>query len=471
MARVILGQRDETPSPELLMAIERGQLAGLLWFRESLGKTVEEAAIRIARLRGAWPDGIACLFAADEEGGLIQQLSGLEESSGESWLRLPSARALGREGNPNTSFAHGREIGRRMRLVGLDVALAPVVDLDPGPESGVLGTRCFGADPDQVTNLALAWLRGLASAGIRGCMKHFPGHGATSLDSHTSLPTIAADVDAGPHLEPFQRIAREWNRADGTEPSVLTAHIVMEPAKLPVTLNQASLVRVPSNLGPIWTDSLEMDALAPFGGVCARGEAAAAAGADLLVVGVDMEGGLELARELAAPSTDEIAGWAAWRSPRPPIPGPWPHTDIMRTATAGFRMMKDQPMCDGEWDWILPNDFGPYGIVPDPGASMEGRRRIGRILRYDFDRPEQLKQALADNAERPALVGWLHRGPPSDETVEVLSASAGRVRAVAHLLDAPESPILPDVWTVDTCGFGDCEITSLETIWREAPGP
>ena len=74
MARVILGYRDEEPSEGLLTAIERGQLAGLLWFRESLGGTVEEAAARIAHLRGVWPAGVACLFAADEEGGLIQQL-------------------------------------------------------------------------------------------------------------------------------------------------------------------------------------------------------------------------------------------------------------------------------------------------------------------------------------------------------------------------------------------------------------
>ena len=327
MARVVLGARDETPSADLLMAIERGQLAGLLWFRTALGTTVEASAARIARLRALWPTGVACLFAADEEGGMIQQLPGLEDASGQRWPRLPSARALGRGGDLTAAYAHGREIGRRMRIVGLDVALAPVVDLDPGPESPVLGTRCFGEDPQLVADLALSWLRGLSSAGVRGCLKHYPGHGATSLDSHRDLPRIEADQDVGRHRAPFATIADRWRATDGPPPAVLTAHIVREPSTRPVTLDHSALGKIPPGLGPIWTDSLDMDALDSIGGIRERGEAAAAAGADLLVVGVEMSGGLELARELTAPTTDRVLGWgASWAIPSE-IPEAWPRSD------------------------------------------------------------------------------------------------------------------------------------------------
>ena len=453
------------------MAIERGQLAGLLWFRTALGTTVEGAAARIHRLRAAWPEGVVCFFAADEEGGLIEQLSGLEDASGRKWPRLPPARALGRGGDPDVAFAHGREIGRRMRRVGLDVTLAPVVDLDPGPESPVLGTRCFGEDPQLVAGLALGWLRGLCSAGVRGCIKHYPGHGATRLDSHDELPRIAKDQDADRHRAPFAMIADRWRAEDGPLPGVLTAHVVREPSVRPVTLDQAALAKLPKGLGPIWTDSLDMGALGAFGGVVSCGESAAAAGADLLVVGVDHLGGLDLARELTAASTDRVVGWGASHVVPREIPEAWPEAEIERAAAAGFRLLHEQPMPDGEWDWILPSDFGAYGTVAEPAADPGGRRRIGRLLRYDFDNTGSLERALAGDARYPALVGWIHRGLPDSETQEILEAHRSRVKAVVHLLDAPGTAVVPGVWTIETCGYGEGEMVSLERVWKEAPAP
>jgi beta-glucosidase-like glycosyl hydrolase len=358
-----------------------------------------------------------------------------------------------------------------MRLVGLDVTLAPVVDLDPGPESPVLGTRCFGDDPQRVADIALSWLRGLSSTGVRGCMKHYPGHGATRLDSHLDLPRIAADEDACKHHAPFAMIADRWRAEDGPPPAILTAHIVRESAIKPVTLDQAALAKVPRGLGPIWTDSLEMDALSRFGGIRERGEAAAAAGADLLVVGADLEGGLDLARELTVATTDRVLGWGASREVPQEIPEAWPEAEIERAAAAGFRMLQEQPMPEGEWDWILPVDFGAYGTVAAPTANPEGRRRISRLLRYEFDDADSLLQAVSADAKRPALVGWIHRGLPDSETQEILEAHRPRVRAVAHLLDAPDAAVVPGVWVIDACGFGEGEVASLERVWKEALGP
>ncbi|MDM7916435.1 MAG: glycoside hydrolase family 3 N-terminal domain-containing protein, partial [Candidatus Eisenbacteria bacterium] len=137
MARVILSAREaELPRP-LDRAIAQGRVAGLLWFRSALGSTVAQARERISRARSLWPSGSRAIFSIDEEGGLIQQLDGLRDDSGQTWPRLPSARSLGRAGDASFAFAHGRETGRRLRLLGLDVDLAPVVHLDPGGESGV----------------------------------------------------------------------------------------------------------------------------------------------------------------------------------------------------------------------------------------------------------------------------------------------------------------------------------------------
>jgi beta-glucosidase-like glycosyl hydrolase len=467
MPRVILGMREAHPSPALREAITAGRLGGLLWFREALGSSVEEAAERVGNLRALWPPGVPCLFAADEEGGLIQQLCGLSDANGAVWPRLPSARALGRSGDSDLAFAHGREVGRRMRTIGLDVALAPVVDLDPGPSSAVLGTRCFGDDPDEVARMAVAWLRGMASAGVRGCIKHFPGHGATRFDSHRELPRIGTDVDPARHMRPFKEIARAWSVDDGPPPGVLTAHLVRDGGRLPVTLDPIALSEVPDSLGPIWTDSLDMGALAPYGGLEARARAALTAGSDLLVVGVDIDGGLALARSLGMPVSPRVARWIAGTTTAT-VPAPWPLDEIVRAAAPGVRVLQDAPLIEGDWDWILPERFGPYGIVPVPpvhDAEGVANRRIARIIRYDAGDPESLRRALREDVAAAALVGWIHRGGIDAETEKAIRSGRTRVRAIVHLLDGPEGAMLPGIWTCETCGFGEGELSALAQLW------
>ncbi len=466
MSRLILGYRDAEPSAALRKAIEEGRLGGLLWFRDALAGSVREAAASVDRLRALWPVGSRPIFAVDEEGGLIQQLGGLRDGTGEAWPRLPSPRAIGRSGDSDLAFAHGRETGRRMRAVGLDVALAPVVDLDPGPESAVLGTRCFSDDPVEVTRLALAWLRGLASAGIRGCIKHYPGHGSTRIDSHRALPRIGRNEDRARHIMPFLEIARSWRAEDGAPPALLTAHVVIGDARLPVTLDRSLLAAAPDAIGPIWTDSLDMGALAPFGDLEARARAAVDAGSDLLVIGADTEGGLAAAQRFAPPVSAKVAQWMADRGVGP-LPPPWSFDEIVKTARAGFRILFDADLPAGEWDWILPRRFGPYGTVPEPqtGFAPPAARRVGRVLRYDAEEPGSLDRVLSADRRLPALVGWVHRGGIDEATQESMRRAGTRVRAIAHLLDAPRAPVIAGIWTCETCGFGEGEMAALHRLW------
>jgi len=476
MSRVILGMRDPAPSRALSRAIEDGRIGGLLWFRSALGATVAEAAARIARARALWPAGVPSLFAIDEEGGLIQQLSGLIAEGGRPWPRLPSPRALGRGGDARVVCAHGREVGRRIRILGLDVTLAPLVDLDPGPESAVLGTRCFGDDPANIAEAALSWLRGLGSAGIRGCIKHYPGHGATRVDSHLSLPRISTEIDIAPHLAPYERISRAWSAADGPPPSVLTAHIVCDSggSLLPASLDPTRIAAIPGGLGPVFTDSLDMGALAAFGDLVARGRRAAEAGSDYLVIGIDEQAGLDLARALAPTDSARARAWAV-PSRLPSVPDSWDEAAITRAAAAGIRLIDDRPIPPEKWDWILPEGFRAYGPIAGPPGDAIGPRRIARVIRYESDAPASLAAAFAASAAgaraaRPALVGWIHRGPPDPQTAEVLLAHLDRVRAVAHLLDGPSGgPGVPDCWSIETCGFGEGELAALERIWAAAP--
>lgn len=448
-----------------------GRLAGLLWFREALEGSIREAADRVAAVRAMWPDGAPCIFAVDEEGGLIQQLSGLRDDSGRAWPRLPSARALGRSDDPGLAFGHGREVGRRMRVIGLDVALAPVVDLDPGPRSAVLATRCFSDDSDRVARTALAWLRGLSSAGVRGCIKHYPGHGATSIDSHAELPRIGADVDRARHRFPFEEISRRWMDEDGPRPGVLTAHVVLGESIAPVTLDPRALSEIPSGLGPIWSDSLDMGALASFGDLEARARKAVAAGVDLLIVGSDVDGGLALARSLDTVPSPREAGWPRGSSSIP-VPEEWPAKEMMRAAAAGFRLLAPADLPEGDWDWILPDGFGPYGDVSTPSSQPDptAPRRISRVLRYEAEDARALHHALESDPSGPALVATIHRGTADAGVSRALHAAGNRVRALAHLLDGPADPPERGRWTCETAGFGELEIETLRRHWLAGRG-
>ena len=126
--------------------------------------------------------------SVDEEGGRVSRLSGLIGSQ-------PSARVLAQTKTPDEVYAIARDRGAKMRGLGITIDFAPVVDVTDAPDNSVIGDRSFGADPTTVTDYAGAYARGLRDAGVLPVLKHFPGHGSGSGDTHTgsaSTPSIEA---------------------------------------------------------------------------------------------------------------------------------------------------------------------------------------------------------------------------------------------------------------------------------------
>src|SRR5205823_2601100 len=93
--------------------------------------------------------------------------------------------------------AVARSIGLEVARAGVDLNLAPVVDVNSNPSNPVIGVRSFGADPAAVAEQAAAWVDGVQSAGVGACAKHFPGHGDTWVDSHRGLPVVGEDAPGG----------------------------------------------------------------------------------------------------------------------------------------------------------------------------------------------------------------------------------------------------------------------------------
>lgn len=119
------------------------------------------------------------LVSVDEEGGRVSRLSAIIGPS-------PSARVLAQTQTPEQVYSLARERGAQMRALGINVDFAPVVDVTAAPDETVIGDRSFGDDPELVTRYAGAYARGLRDAGLLPVLKHFPGHGRASGDSHQS---------------------------------------------------------------------------------------------------------------------------------------------------------------------------------------------------------------------------------------------------------------------------------------------
>jgi beta-N-acetylhexosaminidase len=225
---------------------------------------------------------LAPVIAIDQEGGTVARLT-------EGVEIMPPMMALGAADDRELTQRAGEQVAFDLRRAGCTLDFAPVLDLALDPQNTVIGTRAISADPRQVASIGAVFATGLQAGGILPCYKHFPGHGATAVDSHEMLPVI--DVDEATlrarDLVPFAAVA-------AGAPAMMSAHVLVtafDPQR-PATLSQRiarDLLRVQLGFrGTFVTDSLEMNAIAAGDSVEGAVEALAA-GADMLLFSHDAD--------------------------------------------------------------------------------------------------------------------------------------------------------------------------------------
>jgi beta-N-acetylhexosaminidase len=192
----------------------------------------------------------------------------------------PSPRRLARQRTPEQVQAFAADLGTRLKDIGIDLDLAPVLDLDDGPSAGIIGDRSFGTDPDVVTTYATAFRAGLAQAGVDAAVKHFPGQGRSGADTHIRkavVETPVAELKAR-DLLPFQHLI------DSGTDVVMMNHLDYTDldGDVPASLSPAAyaLLRSMGFDGAAITDSLGMGAVNTRWDFPAAAVRAIAAGAD-----------------------------------------------------------------------------------------------------------------------------------------------------------------------------------------------
>jgi beta-N-acetylhexosaminidase len=272
----------DVPGPTLddatRLHLARYGFAGVCLFRKNVQDRRQLAEL-VAQIREVL--GPEALIAIDQEGGAVLRTTDLPEA--------PSAMALGATDDPALAEAVGAVVGRELIALGINWDYAPVLDVNTDPRNPVIGDRSFGSDPAKVAELGLSWARGLEQAGVMACVKHFPGHGDTHLDSHLALPVVRKPRERLEPVEfyPFRRAV------EAGISSIMTAHILypaLDP-EYPATLSGAILTRLLRQEwgydGLVVTDSMDMHAITKFSADRFNAGAAAFhafnAGADLVL--------------------------------------------------------------------------------------------------------------------------------------------------------------------------------------------
>jgi beta-N-acetylhexosaminidase len=263
----------KTLDAETATFLREQHIRAVCLFRKNIGTEAEVRTLMRDLIAVLGPEA---LIGIDQEGGAVVRVTFLPQP--------PSAMALGASGDADRAEAVGAAVARGLKSLGINWNFAPVLDVNNNPANPVIGERSFSNDPVEVSRLAAAWMRGSLREGVACCVKHFPGHGDTHVDSHHALPTVdksRAELNAL-ELAPFKALA-------GQAPAMMTAHIVypqIDPER-PATLSPALIGGILRGDwgydGVVITDALMMKAVAERFGYARSAVMALQAGADMVL--------------------------------------------------------------------------------------------------------------------------------------------------------------------------------------------
>ncbi|RAI98145.1 beta-N-acetylhexosaminidase [Paenibacillus pabuli] len=285
------GKVTTTVNEGLKRSIHDQDLGGLILFDKNIVDIRQLTTFTHDMQREA--GDIPLFLSIDQEGGVVKRIPG--------GTNLPGQMALGATGDTALAEAAGQLTGEELKALGIQINFAPVLDINSNPDNPIIGIRSFGSDADLVTRLGLATIKGLQQSGAIAAVKHFPGHGDTTADSHLGMPVLThnrARLDAV-ELKPF-RDAIE----NGVE-MIMTAHIAF-PAidnEHVTSLKDGKSVPIPATLskkvltgllrgelryeGLIISDAFTMNAIAEHFGENKAVERAVSSGVDIILMPKD----------------------------------------------------------------------------------------------------------------------------------------------------------------------------------------
>ncbi|WP_199615492.1 glycoside hydrolase family 3 N-terminal domain-containing protein [Paenibacillus alkalitolerans] len=273
-------------------AVRDHRLGGLILFDKNIIGTEQLTTLnhKLQQLAGDVP----FFIGIDQEGGVIKRIPG--------GTNLPGAMALGAARDAALSLEAGKVTGAELKALGINLNFAPVLDVNANADNPIIGIRSFGSDPDLVSELGTAFMKGLQSAGVMASAKHFPGHGDTTEDSHLGLPVVPHNRQRLEQVElrPFREAIKQ-----GVD-MIMTAHVAFPAIEsrtlrskkdgsnvhLPATLSDKVVTGLLRNelgfQGVVISDAFTMNAISEHFGEEEAVVMAATAGVDIILMPKDI---------------------------------------------------------------------------------------------------------------------------------------------------------------------------------------
>ena len=277
---VIAGMEGTKPNAFTDGLIRNYHIGGFILFRPNI-QSAEQTVSLLNRLKevNRSAGGIPLMLGVDEEGGRVSRLP-------PPIIGVPGSGQIGSTGNPNYARDIGALLARRVKAFGFNVDFAPVVDVNSNPDNPVIGDRSFSSSAPVVARMGTEEIKGLKSENVMSVIKHFPGHGDTSVDSHKQLPISNNGIERLQQIElpPFKAAIDE--DAD----AVMVAHILL-PKLDPHNPSSLSKIIITDLLrgklgfqGLVISDDLTMGAIQNNGSVGDAAVRSLAAGGDIVLV-------------------------------------------------------------------------------------------------------------------------------------------------------------------------------------------
>lgn len=268
-----------TPGGSIERLLGSEQPGAIALFGQNLEST-EQIARLTRQLRPL--TRIPPFISTDQEGASVFRLR-------KPVIAIPSNMLLGAANDLDLTRDSGKAVGRDMWLMGFNMNLAPVLDVNTNPANPVISTRSFGADPELVSQHGVAFVQGMQSEKVAAVAKHFPGHGDTSSDSHHTLPVVDRDLKTleATELAPFKAAIDHANLD-----AIMVAHIALPQVEgkenVPATVSDVIIGDILRGRlgydGLIITDGLDMNAVRKIYPTEEAALMAFHAGADMLML-------------------------------------------------------------------------------------------------------------------------------------------------------------------------------------------
>ncbi|MDU1856122.1 MAG: glycoside hydrolase family 3 N-terminal domain-containing protein, partial [Clostridium baratii] len=185
---VISGFYGTTLDENILKLIKEDKISGVILFNRNVKDSSTLLSLNNSLKESNKNNKLPLFISVDEEGGLVTRMP-------KDIKRLPTNKYIGSLNNKDLSYNVGEILGEQLSYFGFNMNFAPVLDINSNPNNPVIGDRSFGNNKDTVAILGTSTMKGIQSKNIISVVKHFPGHGDTSVDSHVNLPVVNYDIN------------------------------------------------------------------------------------------------------------------------------------------------------------------------------------------------------------------------------------------------------------------------------------